>query len=445
MNPQRWLHLLTVFGLVAGLAVGVPASYSAELVRETDREDVELIVYQAEDLTLVRETRRFELTEGNNRLILDWNREGIDPTSVRLDLPGEEYRVVETSYPADTRNRLEWEVKAEETGVITGTIEYLTMNLSWDARYELTVPSGRDMTGRLDGRITVRNRSGQTFGNARVHVLFGEIQLLRELAEVIREWERMREGEGQPEPTQEVERAQADARRLMQEAAAQPEVRRPEPTAGPPEESGDYYLMTLEERLRLPDGGTGEFVFLRQPDLEIDERYRSVLSPTGTATTRTIEFQNDESNQLGDVPLPPGGVDLYLTGSDARLSYLGSDSLAYLPRGETAELELPEAPGVRAEYVRNRRRFDGFDYDTRGVLVGWEEHREEQLILRNFRSRPVTVEVRRPFENEFWTLDDSTLTPSRTSARDIRYEVEVEPGERTVIQQAITVQEGTLR
>jgi len=65
------------------------------------REKVQLTIYNAEDLTLVRETRQISIKKGHNRLQFSWVNTQIDPTSVQLEFLSapDKLQLRNTSFP----------------------------------------------------------------------------------------------------------------------------------------------------------------------------------------------------------------------------------------------------------------------------------------------------------------------------------------------------------
>ena len=76
-------------------ALGLVLSASAARAQQIDmsalppRESVQLTIYNSEDLTLVRETRRVTVRKGLNTLQFSWANTLIDPTSVELRFVGD--------------------------------------------------------------------------------------------------------------------------------------------------------------------------------------------------------------------------------------------------------------------------------------------------------------------------------------------------------------------
>ena len=69
--------------LIAGWTV-VAEAKNIDLSTVPDRDTVQLTIYNSEDITLVRETRKVSFKPGANPLQFSWANTLIDPTSVEL-------------------------------------------------------------------------------------------------------------------------------------------------------------------------------------------------------------------------------------------------------------------------------------------------------------------------------------------------------------------------
>src|SRR3989304_927765 len=103
------------------------------------RDTVQLTIYNSEDITLVRETRKVSFKPGVNPLQFSWANTLIDPTSVELRfLPdADKLDVLDPTFPHDKPQMLYWNVQSEINGEATVEISYFTSGISWSADYVL--------------------------------------------------------------------------------------------------------------------------------------------------------------------------------------------------------------------------------------------------------------------------------------------------------------------
>ncbi|MFQ5464151.1 MAG: hypothetical protein ACE5E5_16180, partial [Phycisphaerae bacterium] len=128
------------------------------------RDTVQLTIYNSEDLTLVRETRRISLKQGVNPLQFSWANTLIDPTSVdlRFKTHADELDLLDTTFPHDKPQMLCWNVRSEFEGDATVEISYFTSGISWSADYVCTSdPDETQMS--FEGYVRITNNSGEDY------------------------------------------------------------------------------------------------------------------------------------------------------------------------------------------------------------------------------------------------------------------------------------------
>src|SRR6201985_3291277 len=108
---------MSKFQRVKGLVLLMILFWAAPLMaRNVDlspvpnRDTVQLTIYNSEDLTLVRETRKVTFKKGVNPLQFSWANTLIDPSSVELTfLAGaDKLEVLDTTFPQDKPQTLCW-------------------------------------------------------------------------------------------------------------------------------------------------------------------------------------------------------------------------------------------------------------------------------------------------------------------------------------------------
>ena len=112
---------------------------------------------------------------------------------------------------------------------------------------------------------------------------------------------------------------------------------------------GDVKLYRIPEPVTVAANSQKQVALIEKPGIRVDVVYRQRL-PTGAdheaVATRTIVTRNRTAEGLG-VPLPAGGLVLLAT-YGGRSMLIGEGSIADNAIGEDVEIELGEAPGVRA-------------------------------------------------------------------------------------------------
>ena len=124
---------------------------------------VQLTIYNSEDLTLVRETRKVSFKTGVNPLQFSWANTLIDPTSVELRFltHADKLDVLDTTFPHDKPQMLYWNVQSEMDGEATIEITYFTSGISWSADYVGICRRARRRPWRLEGFVRVSQQLGR--------------------------------------------------------------------------------------------------------------------------------------------------------------------------------------------------------------------------------------------------------------------------------------------
>src|SRR5690606_34320308 len=164
----------------------LPVAAKIDLVTLPERGDIELTIYNSEDLTLVRERRTMSFVQGRNELQFGWANTLIDPTSLHLEvLEGDELLTVEDiTYPANTANVLIWNIMADEATAGTVEISYFTSGISWAADYVVKA-SADETTAAVEGYVKVTNNSGEDYEGAKTRLLVGEVNLVEKIAQLV--------------------------------------------------------------------------------------------------------------------------------------------------------------------------------------------------------------------------------------------------------------------
>ena len=116
ITMQRIIIIVVLIAVFGAGAFGK----NVDLSTVPDRDTVQLTIYNSEDLTLVRETRKVTFKRGMNPLQFSWANTLIDPTSVELRFltSVDKLEVLDTTFPHDKPQMLYWNV-ASEVGSIS--------------------------------------------------------------------------------------------------------------------------------------------------------------------------------------------------------------------------------------------------------------------------------------------------------------------------------------
>jgi hypothetical protein len=467
-----------LLGLVlasGGLAQGTTQS-NVDLSTVPARDGVQLTIYNSEDLTLVRETRKVSFRKGINPLQFSWANTLIDPTSVRLRFlsAADKLDVLDTTYPHSKPQMLYWDVQSEIDGEATVEITYFTSGIRWSADY-LCVANPDETTMGFEGFVRVFNNSGEQYEDAQVRLVVGKINLVEKIAQL---------AQTRPELSRETRRKTAAEDKLRESYFDDfsTKDRKAGDGKGGQEKAkeivkeglSEYFLYTIEGTETIANGWSKRMRSFQGQTVPFKIQYRYRPVEYGDRLVRMYLLTNDEASKLGTTPLPDGVVRVFRENGRDGLSFLAAQPVKYIPIGDKIELNLGPDPEVVFELVKQRtwrdnlwmqirgadifKRVDepGVEIDVNSAVVGWDDHSLFDQRIRNYTKKPIEVEIRRSFpghvvfrsglgakSHDFQTVEyTATVTPGQKA--DLFYEVLQHQG-RSAKQNNVTVEEAMLQ
>jgi hypothetical protein len=441
-------------------------------------EGLELAVYN-QDLALVKDPRRLDLSAGVNEVRFGDVAAQIDPTSVHfrsltdpegtvvleqnyeydivnsakmlakyVDMEigvvtedGEEYsgtllsghddvilegvdgqvkvirleRIKEFDFPAlpeglITRPTLVWQVETAQGGSQDVEVTYLTRGVNWQADY-VVVLADDDRSIDLDGWVTLDNRSGTSYPEAKLKLIAGDIHRAPTAGDVVE--------------------------REMAFAAAEAPAPQVEERA-----FFEYHLYEIQRPVTVKDQQTKQIEFVTGSDVPAEKffvydgaqmgfvgYYQPIDDPSyGTVSNKKVmvmlEFKNGEDEGLG-VPLPRGTLRVYKKDVDGSTLLVGEDAIDHTPKDEQVRLYVGDAFDVVGERVQTDFKAE-YDED-------WMEESFE-ITLRNHKDEDIEVRVvEHMFRWVEWRILEESHEFTKTDAQTIEFQVPVEAnGESTV-------------
>ncbi len=424
-----------------------PAS-AIELVVLPRRENVQLTIYNAADLTLVRERRNLTLKRGWNWLQFMWVNTLIDPTSLHLE-PLEHKDRVEVQqlvFPPRLRELGRWLIRSEIDGQTPFELTYFTSGLAWRAFYMGTL-SQDEKTMRLEGYVRVSNKSGEDYEDAQTRLVVGRVHLLDQIAELAQRQYPYGSplpvgplggiaGNGAFRDEKDLVPPYAFGKRLN-ESLGRKAIQK--------EGLSEYFLYTIEGTETIPNQWGKRLMSFETDGIPVKGLYKYDEERWGTQTIRFLSFANDEEHKLGETPLPDGTVRIYGRADEqGHLSYVGGMDVKYIPVGDEVELNLGPARLVEVKPVLMGYRTANHTFDAKGEINGWEEVRSWKIEIANAGTLSVQVEVTRGFVTPYWTLKltDGGATYRKHDATHARFEMTVPPRRTQVFEYELTTYHG---
>ena len=395
MRTDR-IHAVWMLAAAIALTLGTVArARNVDLATVPPRESVQLTIYNSEDITLVRETRSLSLKKGVNRIQYSWAGTLIDPTSVEIRPleKGDSIEVLDTTYPGDKPQHLIWNIDSKIEAQVAFQVTYFTSGISWSADYVLiSNPGETEMS--LDGYVQVYNNSGEEYENAQVRLVVGVVNLVEKIAELARR--------GVQVPQRETEEYRSLGRAEFKGAV---EMAAPMSRAGAAarpaeiikEGLSEYFIYTIEGAQTIPNKWSKRMISFSARQVSFEVLYRVRPHQYGARPVRFFILKNDEEHKLGTTPLPDGMVRTFRDNGREGLSFMGQQSVSYVPIKGDVELNV----GTDDEVVWERSLMDArrhdFTFETRGgrrYVVGWDETSSWKEEIRNYRDRAVRMELR---------------------------------------------------
>lgn len=422
-----------------------------------DRETVQLTIYNSEDLTLVRETRKVSFALGINPLQFSWAGTRIDPTSVELRFLShpDKFSVLDATFPHDKPQMLYWNVNSEREGEATVEISYFTSGITWSADYLAIADRDETQLG-FEGFVRVTNHSGEDYEEAQVRLVVGTINLVEKIAQLA----------GVPvEQLSEIskdrreELKQSELRlRFNKRVAGQRSALAKKPKEIVKEGLSEYFIYTIEGTETIPNGWSKRMRSFRGQTVPLRIQYRYRATEYGDRLVRMYLWTNDAASKLGTTPLPDGVVRVFRDNGRHGLSFLAAQPVKYVPIGDKIELNLGVDPEVIFELVKRRSWRDNLwlkitgtdkfrrvpdgpvELKERGQVAGWDDHSLFVQRVRNYTNKQIDVEIRRSFGGH--AVFRSALQAKNRDYQTVEYASTVKPGERAELKYELVTHQG---
>lgn len=442
--------------------VFIAASASAENVDLSTvpaRDTVQLTIYNSEDLTLVRETRKVTFKQGVNPLQFSWANTLIDPSSVELKFltHADQLDVLDTTFPHAKPQMLYWNVQSELDGEATIQITYFTSGITWSADYVCIANADETQMG-MEGFVRVFNNSGEEYENAQVRLVVGTINLVEKIAQLANV--SLEDAAKMNHPGSGPVRLLA-ARQKMDLAPeiAAATVAVAEPKGIIKEGLSEYFIYTIEGTETIQNGWSKRMRSFEGQTVPFKIQYRYRPQEYGDQLVRMYLLTNNEESKLGTTPLPDGVVRVFRDNGRDGLTYLTQQQTKYVPIGDKIELNLGPDPEVVFELIKLRvfrselwlqihgrtmmRKIGGDEIVKieNASLVGWDDHEVFTQRVRNYTDKEIDVEIRWVFPGH--VVFKSRLVPTLHDYQTVEVKTKVAAGKRPDLLFEVVRKQGT--
>lgn len=310
-------------------------------------------------------------------------------TEIHTTPPG---RIVFDSVPPNLRDRptLTIDLESNQAGTVPVELTYLTGGLSWNADYVAQLNDKEDRL-ELNGWVTLVNRSGTTYRDAKLQLVAGDPNRVR--AGMARERD-----EARPAP--------APKSAMRTEAVF------------------DYHLYELERPTTIAENQQKQVALLSAGDVVVEKQYllasygqyyRSRYTVPGTVKAEVwLHFSNDKKANLG-LPLPRGVVRVYKRDSSGKAVFVGEDAINHTAEGERVRLKIGQAFDVSG--IRTQTDFKS--------EVSWNIYESAYKIeLNNAKAEPVVVTVSETIPAD-WTMLAENHRHTKVTSNLVEWKVPV--------------------
>ncbi len=316
---------------------------------------------------------------------------------IETGLPG---RIVYDGVPANLRDRptLVTELSSARPGSQTVELSYLSGGLSWKADYVAELNAADDALD-LNGWVTLTNRSGTAYPDARLQLVAGDVNRARD--------ELRHAAKGLVARSV----AEAPASQMTQESLF------------------EYHLYTLQRPTTISDNQTKQVALLGASGVPVtkelvlqgsDYYYRSSVGQIGQKIKVGVfvQFENREALRLG-MPMPKGIVRVYKKDGAGNAQFVGEDRIDHTPKNERVRLKLGEAFEVTAD--KKQTDFRRREPTNRASTVHESAY---EFVLRNAKNEAAIVVVREPLPGD-WSMLEETQRHEKVAAGTAEWKIRV--------------------
>lgn len=312
--------------------------------------------------------------------------------------------------------RLEWLISTDKGGKFPAEFSYVTGGMSWQADYNIVAPEKGNLVD-IVGWVTMDNRSGRNFENARIKLMAGDVNKIQ--------------------PGQAMA-GQSQAREVFT-------LKSPIPVT---EKAFDeFHLYTLEHATTLRDRETKQVEFIHASAVSTKQLYiydgcrldsnryngwnwENIRNDHsyGTESNPKIwvmrEFVNSDTNHLG-MPLPKGRVRFYRRNDDGQVEFTGENMIDHTPHDETVRIYTGNAFDLTGE----RRRTN---YTVEMNRSNANETFE--IKVRNHKKEAVDVRVVEHLYRALnWDITSKSDDFTKKDSQTIEFPVTIPPDGEKVI------------
>ncbi len=274
-------------------------------------------------------------------------------------------------------------------------VEYLTSGMSWHAEYVALADEANESI-ELSGWVSVDNRSGGEFRDARLKLMAGSVHRA---------------------PVRSPERFDYASSPMYAKGAAAVEER----------SLFEYHLYEVARPTTIRNNQVKQIAFVPNTTVPVTKEFLFEPQRNHEKIEVILEFENREKDGIG-IALPAGLVRVFQDDGRGGSEFIGEDRIDHTPRNEKVRLLVGEA----FDLVGEKKTLD----ETR--VSNRVRRSKVEIRLRNRKEEQVNIKVLERLGGD-WTIDQSSHSFRKEDARTAEWTVPVEPDGETVITYTVTI------
>ena len=289
-------------------------------------------------------------------------------------------------------------------------LSYLTGGLSWRADYVAEL-NGSDDRIDLNGWVTLTNQSGAAYPNAKLQLVAGDLN-------------RVRDPQPAPRAMMAMAAKVADAAEMQQESLF------------------EYHLYTLQRPTTLRENQTKQVALMSASQVPVQKEYllaganyyySGQYGELGQKLKVGVFVEFDNKGEGLGIPLPRGVIRMYKKDGQGNAQFVGEDRIDHTPKNETVRLKLGDAFDVTAD--RKQTDFQKLAGTGRYNYVFESAY---EIVLKNAKQEPVTVTVREPMPGD-WTMVSASQPHTKAASGTAEWQVNVPAEGKTTLTYRVRV------
>jgi hypothetical protein len=368
--------------------------------------------YVGREVTLMRNRNDNGTTrqEEVKALLLSYNNQPVWKigNEIVTGMGADHIRFPELPQTLYSRPTLIWTVQNDGGARHRVEASYLARSLAWNADYVLTVARD-DKAADLNGWVTLTNNSGTAFRNAKLQLVAGDLN-------------RVRQQLGMMQDRMERRAPAAVAESVMTQEAF-----------------SDYHLYSMSRKTTINNAQTKQVSMLEGTGVPTLKRYvvegqnfyyrnqQHPGSPIKDLVQVYYQFKNEAKAGLG-MPMPAGIVRVYQQDSKGGVQFVGEDRIMHTPKDETLNIKIGNAFDVVCE----RKQTDYLRISANVYEMEYE------VTLRNHKAAAINIEVNEPIGGS-WRMIRSSHEWAKTEAWAAKFDVPVAQDGTAVLKYRVRV------